>query len=136
MEYLTVKEVAELKGCSERYVKKTIQEGKLEAEQTVNEKNRPKYLIPVSALPRELQSRYYGKLANNAQLCLPKVQESKPQIRHTKSVIKKEFGQFNADEREQIAFWTDLMRDWSFRRCVYSKLAVGDMCFIAVSKRI
>ena len=39
MEYLTVKEVAELKGCSERYVKKTIQEGKLEAEQTVNEKN-------------------------------------------------------------------------------------------------
>lgn len=48
MEYLTVKEVAELKGCSEQYVKKIIKDGKLSAEQTVNEKSRPKYLIPVS----------------------------------------------------------------------------------------
>ena len=82
MEYLTVKEVAELKGCSERYIQNCISKGKLESKSELNAKGKEKYLIPVSALPRELQSRYYGKLANNAQLCLPKVQESKPQIRH------------------------------------------------------
>lgn len=137
MEYLTVREVAELKGCSERYIQNCISKGKLEAKSELNLKGKEKYLIPVSALPQELQSRYYGKLVNDAQLCLPKVQEeTKPKIKHTKTTVRKEFGQFNADEREQIAFWTDLIREWRIRRCEYSNLAEGDMCFIAETKRI
>lgn len=138
MEYLTVKEVAELKGCSERYIQNCISKGKLEAVQDVcGQNNCMQYKIPISALPQELQSRYYGKLVNEAQLCLPKVQEDpKPKIRHTKIVVKKEFGQFSAEEREQITFWTDLIREWRIRRCEYSNLAEGDMCFIAETKRL
>ncbi|MGN0587420.1 MAG: Mu transposase C-terminal domain-containing protein [Oscillospiraceae bacterium] len=140
MEYLTVKEVAELKGCSEQYVKKIIKDGKLSAEQTVNEKSRPKYLIPVSALPQELQNRYYGKLINEAQLCLPKVEppaeEKQVKIASTRTKIKKEFGEYSADEREQITFWTDLIREWRIRRQEYDSIAEGDMCFVAETKRL
>lgn len=64
MEYLTVKEYAELKGCSERYVKKIAQDGKLSAEKTINDKGRPKYLIPLSALSEDLKVKYYKKWAN------------------------------------------------------------------------
>lgn len=136
MEYITTVQFAELKGCTVQYARKYFRECPEVISQTNPLNNRPQSLIPVSALPRELQSRYYSKIANNAQLCLPKVQESKPQIRHTKSVIKKEFGQFNADEREQIAFWTELIRDWRIRRNEYTSLAEGDMCFIAETKRL
>jgi len=38
---LTAKQVAEVKGCSPRYIKKIIQDGKLKAVETVNSKNLP-----------------------------------------------------------------------------------------------
>ena len=41
---LTAKQVAEVKGCSPRYIKKIIQDGKLKAVETVNSKNRKTYL--------------------------------------------------------------------------------------------
>ena len=98
---MTVKEVAELKGCSERYIQNCISKGKLEAIKKLNAKGKIKFYVPISALPVPLQKKYYGKLAADAQLCLPKVQETavpqKP--KHTKPVVKKEFGEFNADVR-------------------------------------
>ncbi len=138
MEYLSVKEVAELKGCSEQYVKKLAKDGKLESKTELNEKNRPKYLIPVSALPEPLQKKYYGKLTADAQLCLPKAREpSEPQkSKRAESAVKKKFGDFNAAEREQITFWTDLLREWQIRRKEYENFAEGDMVFIAETKRL
>ncbi len=138
MDYLTVKEVAELKGCSEQYVQKIIKDGKIESQVEYNEKNRPKYLVPVSALPEPLQMKYYGKLTSEAQLCLQKVQETAvPQkTKRTKAVVKKEFGEFNAEERELITFWTDLLREWQIRRREYDNCAEGDMVFIAETKRL
>ena len=47
---LTAKQVAEVKGCSPRYIKKIIQDGKLKAVETVNSKNRKTYLVPLDAL--------------------------------------------------------------------------------------
>ena len=125
MEYLSVNDVADLKGCSVQYIKKVIKDGKLEAEQTVNEKNRPKYLIPITALPESLQNKYYGKLMNDAQLCLPKAEPKadKPAIIQHRTTVRKEFGQFSADEREQITFWTDLLREWRIRREEYDNCA-------------
>lgn len=139
MEYLTVKEVAELKGCSERYIQNCISKGKFEAIKEVCEQNNcMQYKIPVSALPENLQMKYYGRVKNEAQLCLPKVQEDEtsPKIKHTRSKIKKEFGQFSADERELITFWTELIREWRIRRKEYESIAEGDMCFIAETKRL
>ena len=49
---LTAKQVAEVKGCSPRYIKKIIQDGKLKAVETVNSKNRKTYLVPLDAWMR------------------------------------------------------------------------------------
>ena len=140
MDFLTVKEVAELKGCTPRYIKKIAKDGKLEAKQELNPQNNClQYLIPLSALPSNLQSKYFSKIKNDAQLCLPKPTieiEVKSKIKHTKNTIKKEFGAFNADEREQIAFWTDLIKEWRVRRLEYENLTEGDICFIAETKRL
>lgn len=138
MDFLTVKEVAELKGCSERYIQNCISKGKLEAIQDVcGQNNCMQYKIPVSALPEPLQKKYYGKLTAEAQLCLPKVKEtSQPLVKHNKNVTKKEFGEFSTDEREQITFWTDLLREWQIRRKEYENFAEGDMVFIAETKRL
>lgn len=40
MEYFTVKEVAELKGCSVRYIKRIAHEGKLEAVKEISAANK------------------------------------------------------------------------------------------------
>ena len=139
MEYLTVKEVAELKGCTARYIKRIVQEGKLEAIQELNpDNNCMQYKIPVSALPDPLQKKYYGTLAADAQLCLPNARgTSAPQKpKRAKPIVKKEFGEFSADEREQITFWTDLLREWQIRRREYENCSEGDMVFIAETKRL
>ncbi len=139
MEYLSVKEVAELKGCSIKYVQKACKEGKFEAIQEINaDNNCMQYKIPLSALSADLQKKYYGQLASEAQLCLPKVNDEdvKPHIKHHKTGIKKEFGEFNAKDREQITFWTDLLREWQIRRREYDSCFEGDMVFIAETKRL
>ena len=59
------KQVAEVKGCSPRYIKKIIQDGKLKAVETVNTKNRKTYLVPLDALDEELQHKYYQLIAEN-----------------------------------------------------------------------
>ena len=62
---LTAKQVAEVKGCSPRYIKKIIQDGKLKAVETVNSKNRKTYLVPLDALDEELQHKYYQLIAES-----------------------------------------------------------------------
>ena len=52
MEYLTTAEVAELKGCSLRYVQQLAQSGKLEhMEKDSAANNRTEYVFPLAALP-------------------------------------------------------------------------------------
>lgn len=60
MEYLTVNQVAELKGISVRAVQKSISDGKLSCSIEFNGKNRPKYMIPIPSLPEDLQTKYYA----------------------------------------------------------------------------
>ena len=56
---LTAKQVAEVKGCSYQYVKRIIKEGKLQAQEILNDKNRKTYLVPLEALDEELQQKWY-----------------------------------------------------------------------------
>lgn len=56
---LTAKQVAEVKGCSFQYVQRIIKEGKLPAKETLNDKNRKTYLVPLEALEEELQHKWY-----------------------------------------------------------------------------
>ena len=56
---LTAKQLAEVKGCSFQYIQKKIKEGKLQAVETVNSRNRKVYQIPLESLDEELQQRWY-----------------------------------------------------------------------------
>lgn len=131
MEYLTVKEAAELKGCSEQYVKKLCKDNKLQSIQEINSKGRPKYLIPVSALPEDLQAKYYARLYKEAGTA-PELKEhvSKP----VKKVIKKPFEQYTAEQRAEIALWCGIIREWLETREKYRKKTDFDRDFCGMCR--
>lgn len=138
MEYLSVNDVADLKGCSVQYIKKVIKDGKLEAEQTVNEKNRPKYLIPITALPEELRSKYYKQKRTELGL-MPELKDSKAELKeHSKAVKKpikqKRLDEFTEDERSQIALWCSILKEWQIIRSKYKNKTEVDPLFCSKVK--
>lgn len=122
---LTAKQVAEVKGCSPRYIKKIIQDGKLKAVETVNSKNRKTYLVPLDALDEELQHKYYQLIAENP----PKeVERPEPEVE------KVAIDEFTEDERKEIDFWIDLTKRWqSYRKMPgVTSLAEVDKKFVTL----
>ncbi|MCI8867797.1 MAG: helix-turn-helix domain-containing protein, partial [Anaerotignum sp.] len=63
--YLSAKEVAELKGCSERYIQNQVQKGNIRAEQISGQatgRGGIQYRIPLSGLERKLQTKFKRRL--------------------------------------------------------------------------
>ena len=119
MDYLTVKEVAGLKGCSERYIQKLIKEGKLNSEQKVNScNNQMCYMIPVSALPENLQLKWYKQKRTETGL-LPEQHDKKAKKQKKASVTQRTFEELSADEREEVILWSDIVREWQSMRNAY-----------------
>ncbi len=59
MTYLTTAQTAQLKGCSLQYVQKCVKDGKITAEVKANAaNNRTEYIIPLTALPQDLQLKW------------------------------------------------------------------------------
>ena len=131
MDYLTVKEAAELKGCSERYIKELCKSGKLQAEQQLNNKGRPKYMIPVSALPEDLQAKYYARLHKEAGTA-PELKE--PVSKPVKKVFKKPFEEYTEDQRKEIAMWCGILREWQEQRERYRKKTAFDADFCGMCR--
>lgn len=113
MIYLTAKEVAGIKGCSERYVKMLINNGSLQGDETINQNNRKKYLIPLNELSHSEQLKYYKSHA----IAIPEnlLPERKTERPH------KEFDEFSAVQREEIAEWIRILNAWD-EYCATSKL--------------
>lgn len=109
MEYLTVAETADLKGCSERYIKKLCKDSKLTCSIETNGKNRPKYMIPISSLPEDLQTKYYSQKRLEAGL---EPEPVKKAVKQSKKAVKTSFEEFSEAEREEIALWVDILREW------------------------
>ena len=137
MDYLTVKEVSELKGCSERYIKKLCKDGKLETKQEPNSKGRMKYLIPVSALSEDLQIRYYNSLKKECGITL-QLQEAdkkkKEPLKERSKGVRKPFEEFSEIERNQIVFWSNLLDEWQTLRAPQSSKTEFDKLFVAKTK--
>lgn len=115
MIYLTVKEVAEIRGCSERYIKMLVSSGDLRCYETVNNNNRKKYLIPLEELSTPEQLKYYKN--NNIE-----IPEKLLAGRKSKAVHQhKEFDEFTAVQREEIAQWIRIINAWD-EYCATSKL--------------
>ena len=115
MTYLTVKEVADLKGCSPQYIKKIILDGSLLSKVSVNKNNRKKYLIPIEELTEQEQLKYYKSHAIDIPENLLANKKEKTQRPH------KEFDEFTAEQREEIAEWIRILNAWD-EYCATSKL--------------
>lgn len=100
---LTAKQVAEVKGCSYQYVQRIIKEGKLQAQEILNDKNRKTYLVPLEALDEELQQKWYQMNLEN-----PPEEISTPEP----VTDKKAVDHFSESERQEIDFWISLVEQW------------------------
>ena len=141
MEYLTVKEVAELKGCTARYIKRIVQEGKLEAIQELNpDNNCMQYKIPVSALPDDIKAKYNKQKQRELGLQPElKEQSSETALKQRSNTIKtpvpqKRLDEFTESEREEIAMWCDLLKEWQAARVKFKRKTEADPLFCAKVK--
>ncbi|MCL2697926.1 MAG: Mu transposase C-terminal domain-containing protein [Oscillospiraceae bacterium] len=92
--YLNLAEASEIKGCSERHIRRLIANCKLEA---ITD-DTGKYIIPVSSLPENLQRKYYRKLS----ACGERERGKPPRPLCT----------YSDAEREQIALWNKIIKQW------------------------
>lgn len=125
MELLTVKDVAALKGCSERYIKRVVADGKIAHVESLNEHSHKKYLIPVDALDIGLQRKWY--LAHRAVM----PPELHPASKASPSKEPKSLETYTQQQREQIDQWISLLNRWqAFRAAYEGPLSEADTAFV------
>lgn len=139
MDYLTVKQVAELKKCSEQYIKKLCKDGKIQTEQELNCKSRMKYLIPVTALSEDLQTKYYKQKRTETGILPEKTElenSSETAFKYRLKGVSKAFEEFSETERLTIRFWVDMLNEWQAERSRYKNKTEFDKLFVAHQKYI
>ena len=68
---LSVKELADLKGCSPQWIRKLAGEQKLQGQKRLNADGSPEWVFPLKSLDPHLQLRYYkDKAAEMPGLCV------------------------------------------------------------------
>lgn len=129
MDCLKVAEVADLKGCSLQYIQKIIKEGRLPAVELPDaSNNRKEYGIPIDALPEKLKAKYYARKRTELGLQLEPVNK-KPL-----KTVKKSLEDFTEEERKQIVFWTDILKEWLRIRDASEHKVETDKLFVAKCK--
>lgn len=120
--YLTIKEAAELKGCSTQYLQRAALNGAIEAKKELNDKNRPQYLIPLSALDTKLQLKY--QKSHGLELS---------EQQKTDGTQSKTIEELNEQQRNQINTWLLIIDSWkSFRNQYKGSKAEADNAYIAL----
>lgn len=119
--YLTIKEAAELRGCSTRYLRQAVLNGTIKAKKELNDKNRPQYFIPLSALDTKLQLKYQKAHG----LVLPK-----DEVDTSSRTIE----ELNEQQRNQVNTWLLIIENWqSFRNQYKGSKAEADKAYIALA---
>jgi hypothetical protein len=108
-----VKEVAQLKGCSRQNIIKQTSRGNLEYKVVQAANRTKKFYIPLSTLEPALQSKYYkqkyGEVPSHLQKAAKKPAQKK----------LKPLEGYTAEQREQIARWTQIIKDWQDFRSLF-----------------
>ena len=127
MDFLTVKEVAELQGCSIRYIQKEIKARHIYVQERKSPDNgRKQYLIPLTSLPTDIQRKYYTRLKKD--LPLPP-HPQKPEEKERRPF--KPFEDYSLEDRALISKWTAVLQAWQSYRYQYPKGKVeADKVFI------
>lgn len=123
MEQISVEEYANLKGCTERYVRKLISEGKIKATERFGAggKNGLSYMIPLAGCEPKIIKKYN-------RLHGIKTAEAKPERPY---VIPENMEKLTEVERKEVAFWKKILNEWdSFRNENTMKKSEADELFI------
>ena len=115
MIYLNVKEYAELSNMSERHIRRLSANGDINCITKTNSNNQIYYLIPLTELSPTEQLKYYKSHAIDIPENLLANKKEKAQRPH------KEFDEFTAEQREEIAEWIRILNAWD-EYCATSKL--------------
>lgn len=122
MDYISVSEYAELRGCTERYVQKLIKEGKLKAEEQFGSggRNGLSYKILLADCDPKIIKKYNRIHGIKAA----KEEPQRPQI------VPKFLEELSAEERKESAFWKRTLEEWREYRNSPGKKAELDEKFV------
>ena len=128
--YLTVKQLAEIKGCTERYIQSCINKGKIIAEVVTGlstGRGGMEYRIPLSKLDEKVQIKYKRYLKK-----LQKEAEKQTQGQETEEQESKTTADLTEKEKENAIFWRKLLESWQSYRGKESDKEKADNIFIQV----
>lgn len=123
MEQISVEEYANLKGCTDRYVRKLISEGKLKATEVFGSVGQGglSYMIPLAGCDPKIIKKYN-------RLHGIKTADAKPEKPY---VIPESMEKLTEEERKEVAFWKKILNEWdSFRNENTMKKSEADELFI------
>ncbi len=126
--YLTVKELAELKGCTERYIQLQINRGNIEficIEGQRTGQGGIQYRIPLSSLDSKLQSKFKRRLKALQKDSL-EVPEGKP--------LPVDLEQLTEEERKEISTWNKIINEWQQFRALKKCKVEADEAFIEMAQ--
>lgn len=115
MIYLTVKEFSEFSGLSDRHIRRLSANGEINCIVQTNQNNQQYYKIPISELTPQQQLKYYK--SHDIEIPEELLAGRKPKAQHP----HKEFDEFTAEQREEIAEWIRIIKAWD-EYCAKSKL--------------
>ena len=108
---VTPEQAASILNCHSTTVLRRIKSGTLQAELTINTRNRPQYRIPLAAFPYDKQAKYYEQ--HGLTLSTPEktaLQKVKP------SPVQRPLDSYTDAERKEIGFWRDVVDQWMLYR--------------------
>ena len=121
MSYLTVKEVAELAGCSINAIQKKANRGEWNVTTETTQTNRLRYIFPIHALPADIQRRYYSKQrAQITECALP--------------ISNEAIEELSDEERAEVKMWAGLIERWQIARQNFEKKTDADKYFVNAIK--
>ncbi|MCM1220448.1 MAG: hypothetical protein NC548_38780 [Lachnospiraceae bacterium] len=108
MENLTTKEYAELRGCTVRYVRKFVTDGRIKANEVRGSGGTAgvSYLIPLANIEPGLQRKYLRRKARRE--AAEEKREAEP--------ASVDLELFTKEERAEMALWKSILADWVMYR--------------------
>lgn len=128
--YLTVKQLAEIKGCTERYIQSCINKGKIIAEVVTGlstGRGGMEYRIPLSKLDEKIQLKYKRYLKKIQKEAEKQVQEQETEEKENKTTAD-----LTEREKENAIFWRKLLESWQNYRGKEADKEKADNEFIKV----
>lgn len=127
-EMVSATTLAEIKGCSLRYIQQLAKNGKLPSiEKADAANNRKEYLFDIDQMDEKIRERYYNSKRKELEIAPPKTVE-----KQRSKAVAKPFEEYTENERKQAADWIKILKIWEmYRNKSNRKKADTDLLFVA-----